>query len=59
MALGEFKRWVREVYVKEGKFKKYLDSQVAKNALPPSFAQIAVSIYGDDPKGLTGGTTNG
>lgn len=47
MALGEFKRWVRETYVKAGKFKRYLDDQVAKKALPPSFAQIAVSIYNE------------
>jgi len=45
MALGEFKRWVREKYIKDGKFKKYLDDQVAKRLLPPSFAQIAVSAY--------------
>lgn len=45
MALGEFKRWLREDYIKAGKFKRYLDDQVAKRALPPSFAQIAVSAY--------------
>ncbi len=45
MALGEFKRWIREVYIKAGKFKRYLDDQVVKKALPPSFAQIAVSAY--------------
>jgi len=55
MALGEFKRWVREVYVKAGKFKRYLDTQVAKNALPPSFAQIAVSMYSGNPPAIEGG----
>lgn len=55
MALGEFKRWVREGYIKGGKFKKYLDDQVTKKALPPSFAQIAVAAYQspEAPKGLT------
>jgi hypothetical protein len=53
MALGEFKRWVRETYVKAGKFKNYLESQVAKKALPPSFAQIAVSIYSESTNAIT------
>lgn len=53
MALGEFKRWVRETYIKAGKFRKYLEDQVAKKALPPSFAQIAVSAYDDrEPRKL-------
>jgi hypothetical protein len=45
MALGEFKRWIRESYIKQGKFEKYLLSQVAKKALPPSFAQLAIAAY--------------
>lgn len=45
MALGEFKRWVREVYIRDGKFERYLDDQVAKRMLPPSFAQIAIAAY--------------
>ena len=59
MALGEFKRWVREIYVKAGKFKKYLDGQVAKKALPPSFAQIAVSMYSGTPNILSEGQGDG
>ena len=47
MALGEFKRWIREDYIKEGKFKRYLEDQVTKRALPPSFAQLAVSAYSE------------
>jgi hypothetical protein len=37
-----------------GKFKKYLDDQVSKKNLPPTFAQIAVSAYGESglPKQL-------
>lgn len=55
MALGEFKRWIRESYIKGGKFQKYLSDQVAKNALPPSFAQLAVAAYTDNdyPKQLS------
>lgn len=45
MALGEFKRWLREVYVKAGKLQKYLDDKVAQMELPPSFSQLAVSSY--------------
>jgi hypothetical protein len=47
MALGEFKRWIREEYIKAGKFRKYLDDQVKKKALPPSFAEIAVAAYNE------------
>lgn len=47
MALGEFKRWLRETYIHGGKFGKYLSDQVAKKALPPSFAQLAVAAYDD------------
>jgi hypothetical protein len=51
MALGEFKRWLRETYIMGGKFEKYLTDQVGKKALPPSFAQLAVAAYaGDSPK---------
>jgi hypothetical protein len=48
MALGEFKRWIRESYIKGGKFEKYLSDQVAKKMLPPSFAQLAVAVYGEN-----------
>jgi hypothetical protein len=48
MALGEFKRWLRESYIKGGKFKKYLSDQVTKRALPPSFAELAVAAYTND-----------
>lgn len=50
MALGEFKRWIREGYINAGKFEKYLDSQVAKKSLPPSFAQLAVAAYDSQPR---------
>lgn len=44
-ALGEFRRWFREDYVGEGKFKKYLESKVKDNTLPVSFAQLAIAAY--------------
>jgi hypothetical protein len=47
MALGEFKRWLRENYIKGGKFEKYLNDQVNKKSLPPSFAQLAIAAYTD------------
>jgi len=53
MALGEFKKWLRETYIKGGKFEKYLGDQVKKKLLPPSFAQLAVAAYADDVKRLT------
>lgn len=42
-ALGEFRRWFREVYVGEGKLKAYLANQDKVKALPPSFSQIALN----------------
>ena len=45
MALGEFRRWMRETYIGEGKFQKYLSDKVAQKALPASFAQLAIASY--------------
>lgn len=44
-SLGEFRRWFREVYIGEGKFKKYISNQSKVKALPPSFAQLAIAAY--------------
>ncbi|WP_067519594.1 hypothetical protein [Endozoicomonas ascidiicola] len=41
-ALGEFRRWFREVYIGQGKFKNYLSGQAKAKALPASFSQIAL-----------------
>lgn len=46
-ALGEFRRWFREVYIGAGKFQAYLSSQAKVRALPASFAQLAVAAYRD------------
>lgn len=48
MALGEFRRWIRETYVGEGKFEKYLKDKVSKQELPASFAQLAIASYPND-----------
>lgn len=48
-ALGDFRRWLRDVYIGEGKFAKYITGQVEKRELPISFAQLAIAAYsGDD-----------
>ncbi len=54
MALGEFRRWLRETYIGEGKFEKYLTAKVKENLLPASFVQLALAAYSDDdsPKQL-------
>jgi hypothetical protein len=44
-ALGEFRRWLREVYIGEGKFAKYITGQAEKRELPISFAQLAIAAY--------------
>ncbi len=44
-ALAEFRRWMRENYVGEGKFIKYIGTKVKQKELPPSFTQLAISAY--------------
>lgn len=46
VALGEFRRWLREEYIDGGKFKNYLESKVKDKTFPVSFAQLAISAYG-------------
>jgi hypothetical protein len=45
LALGEFRRWFRETYIGQGKFKSYLEGKVREKSLPVSFAQLAISAY--------------
>lgn len=47
-ALGEFRRWVRDDYIGQGKFRKYITGQAEKRQLPPSFAQLAIAAYEGD-----------
>ena len=44
-ALGEFRRWFRDVYIGQGKMAKYLNTKVSRRELPPSFAQLAILAY--------------
>lgn len=44
-SLGEFRRWLREHYIGEGRFANYVKGQVKKKALPASFAQLAIAAY--------------
>jgi hypothetical protein len=50
-ALGDFRRWMREVYIGQGRLKKYLTDKVREKQLPASFAQIAIEAY--EPKALS------
>lgn len=45
VALGEFRRWFRDVYVGQGKFANYLAGQSKVRSFPPSFAQLAIEAY--------------
>jgi hypothetical protein len=45
MALGEFRRWMREYYIQGGKFAKYINSKIQQKQLPASFAQLVISAY--------------
>jgi hypothetical protein len=47
-ALGEFRRWLREQYIGEGKFEKYISQKVQNHELPVSFAQLAIAAYGGE-----------
>ena len=50
MALGEFRYWLRESYIRGGKFEHYLEGKIRQKLLPASVAQLALSAYGvDDP----------
>lgn len=44
-ALGEFRRWCREDYIGGGKFSNYINGQIKKKELPPSFAQLITTAY--------------
>lgn len=58
-ALGEFRRWMREHYIGQGKFQKYLQGQVKKKALPASFAQLAIEAYtAEDKQSLSDSSEN-
>ncbi|MEL7090666.1 MAG: hypothetical protein AAFN94_02910 [Pseudomonadota bacterium] len=41
-ALGEFRRWFREDYIGEGRFKKYLANKVSQKMLPEGYVERAL-----------------
>ena len=44
-ALGEFRRWLRETYVGDGKFEAYLKSKAHLRELPASVTQLTVAEF--------------
>lgn len=44
-ALPEFRRWMRENYIGDGKFTKYLNDKIKQKQLPASFSQIVIEAY--------------
>jgi len=44
-ALGEFKRWLREDYVRGGKLSSYIKGQVAKKGITSEVANAALAAY--------------
>lgn len=42
IALGEFRRWFREDYIGEGRFKKYLERKVNDKLLPEGYVERAM-----------------
>lgn len=45
MALGEFRKWLRENYIQGGKFANYINTKIQQKALPASFAQLVITAY--------------
>lgn len=41
-ALGEFRRWFRQDYIGEGRFKRYLTKKVSERLLPPDYVERAM-----------------
>jgi hypothetical protein len=48
-ALGEFKRWLREDYIRGGKFSAYLAGQLQKRQISTEAAERALSAYSIRP----------
>ncbi len=44
-ALGEFKRWLREDYIRGGKFRNYVGGQVQRKQIDAPAAQLALAAY--------------
>lgn len=44
-ALGEFRKWMREIYIEGGKFTTYINTKIRQKELPASFAQLVTKAY--------------
>ncbi len=42
-SLGRYREWLQDSYIEGGKFSAYLKSKVARNEIPPSVAQLAIT----------------
>ena len=47
-ALPEFRRWMRETYIGDGKFTNYINNKIKQKELPASFSQLVISAYNLD-----------
>lgn len=47
-ALGEFRKWMRENYIGDGKFTNYINNKIKQKELPASFAQLVIAAYNLD-----------
>ena len=47
-ALPEFRRWMRENYIGDGKFTKYINTKIKQKELSASFSQLVTSAYSLD-----------
>jgi hypothetical protein len=45
VSLGEFRKWLRETYVGQGKFESYLSNKGNQRGLPASVTQLAVAEF--------------
>ncbi len=45
MALGDFRQWMRENYIKGGKFAAHINTKIKQKELPASFAQLMIAAY--------------
>jgi hypothetical protein len=43
-ALGACRQWLQDTYIEGGKFSSYPKLKVSKGELPPSVAQLAISV---------------
>ncbi|WP_187431309.1 hypothetical protein ROLI_030890 [Roseobacter fucihabitans] len=44
-ALPEFRRWMRENYIGDGKFTTYINTKIKQKELPASFSQLVIAAY--------------